>query len=119
MPLLPFQMFECSTSRSSVPLFSRHELVFCYTILEANKRLLLLLAASLGTQSVTPTTNYLDAFFPFDPYFLHRYGTNILLLPYKIVTTNTQTLEIFSPSNFSCYTGVFFITKAMCLFSWG
>jgi hypothetical protein len=45
---------------------------------------MLLLAASLGTQSVTPTTNHLDAFFPFDPYFLHRYGTNILLLPIQL-----------------------------------
>ena len=52
---------------------SQHELVFCYTILEANKRLMLLLAASIGTQPLPPTSNHLDSFFPFDPYFLHRY----------------------------------------------
>lgn len=54
---------------------NHHEIVFCYSILEQNKRLVL--------SSVTPTTtseektqleavNILDCFFPFDPYHLKR-----------------------------------------------
>lgn len=51
---------------------SQHEVVFCYTILEENKRLMLILQASLGAQGDAHTSNLLDCFFPFDPYWLQR-----------------------------------------------
>lgn len=58
-------------------LTSHHEIVFCYTILEQNKRVIL----STGAQPTTTTAaaagqqeenNILDCFFPFDPYCLKR-----------------------------------------------
>ena len=58
-------------------LTSRHELLFCYTILEQNKRLVLSTASSgtgaLPTATATQEANPLDCFFPFDPYALKRW----------------------------------------------
>jgi hypothetical protein len=60
-------------------LTSRYELLFCYTILEQNKRLILSTASSVGgssggaTVTASQTANPLDCFFPFDPYTLKRY----------------------------------------------
>ena len=50
---------------------SRHEIVFCYTILEQNKRLILS-SEKASTQQQQNQTNVLDCFFPFDPYNLKR-----------------------------------------------
>ena len=58
-------------------LTSRYELLFCYTILEQNKRLVLSTNASRTVSGATVSTaqaaNHLDCFFPFDPYTLKRY----------------------------------------------
>lgn len=59
-----------------ISLFSQLELVYCYTILEQNKRLSLLVSQTpepltSGTDSVT-NSHLLDTFFPFDPYLLRR-----------------------------------------------
>ena len=56
---------------------SRHEIVFCYTILEQNKRLILATPVShlpthKGAAAHTSHINQLDSFFPFDPYYLKR-----------------------------------------------
>lgn len=56
-------------------LTSRYELLFCYTILEQNKRLVLSTASSMSsgaTVTAAQTANPLDCFFPFDPYTLKR-----------------------------------------------
>ena len=67
-----------------IVLFSQLELVFCYTVLEQNKRLLLLPSQTsqpLNTAtSDNVTTNHpLDTFFPFDPYQLRRSVGSVLL----------------------------------------
>jgi len=57
-------------------LFSQLELVFCYTLLEQNKRMLALVSQStepLASVTDSINKNYLfDTFFPFDPYLLRR-----------------------------------------------
>ncbi|XP_061079937.1 RNA polymerase I-specific transcription initiation factor RRN3 isoform X1 [Conger conger] len=53
----------------------KYQLVFCYTIIERNNRLMLPTVRSSQGGSSTPTnTNPLDSFFPFDPYLLKRSG---------------------------------------------
>ena len=58
-------------------LTSRYELLFCYTILEQNKRLVLSTGSSVvgggASVSAAQTANPLDSFFPFDPCTLKRY----------------------------------------------
>ena len=57
-------------------LTSRYELLFCYTILEQNKRLVLSTGISTSESGAGATAvqvaNHLDCFFPFDPYTLKR-----------------------------------------------
>lgn len=89
MMLLVFLFYSCSFLLCSflqiclpsvVDLFaqltSRYELLFCYTLLEQNKRLVLSTGSSMGsgaTVTAAQTANPLDCFFPFDPYTLKRY----------------------------------------------
>ncbi|XP_037648195.1 RNA polymerase I-specific transcription initiation factor RRN3 [Sebastes umbrosus] len=52
-----------------------YQVVFCYTIIERNNRLVLpVVRSSAGGDSVSTNTNPLDSFFPFDPYLLKRSG---------------------------------------------
>lgn len=52
----------------------KYQVVFCYTIIEKNNRVMLpVVRSSSGGDSVTTNTNPLDSFFPFDPYLLKRY----------------------------------------------
>lgn len=54
-----------------------HELVFCYTIIEHNNRMMLPVATtSSSSRAVSNLSfmNQLDSFFPFDPYLLKRSG---------------------------------------------
>ena len=61
-----------------VDMFARvtrkHEVVFCYTIIEHNKRSFL---PTVITNSVRDNKNMLDSFFPFDPYLLKKSSTYI------------------------------------------
>eukprot|EP00112_Aurelia_sp_Birch-Aquarium-sp1_P000797 Seg1077.16 transcript_id=Seg1077.16/GoldUCD/mRNA.D3Y31 product="RNA polymerase I-specific transcription initiation factor RRN3" protein_id=Seg1077.16/GoldUCD/D3Y31 len=63
---------------SIVDMFARvtrmHEVVFCYTIIEHNKRSFL---PTMFTNSVRDNKNMLDSFFPFDPYLLKKSSTYI------------------------------------------
>ncbi|CAN9505349.1 unnamed protein product [Ophioblennius macclurei] len=53
----------------------KYQVVFCYTILERNSRLVLpVVRSSAGGDSVATISNPLDSFFPFDPYLLLRSG---------------------------------------------
>ena len=70
-----FQVCLSSVVDVFADLTSRYELLFCHTILEQNKRLVLTSGTSgVGGASVSgsPSTNPLDSFFPFDPYTLKR-----------------------------------------------
>jgi len=51
-----------------------HEIVFCYTIIERNNRMLLPVATTTSSRAVSNLSfmNQLDSFFPFDPYLLRR-----------------------------------------------
>ena len=51
---------------------SKYEVVFCYTILEQNKRLLLPVATTPNQSSATVQASVLETVFPFDPYHLKR-----------------------------------------------
>lgn len=63
---------------SIVKLFAyitRHyELVFCYTIIEQNNRMMLPVATTASSHAVRSLSfqNQLDSYFPFDPYLLKR-----------------------------------------------
>lgn len=63
---------------SVVKMFARitrdHEIVFCYTIIERNNRMLLPVASKTSSRAVSDLSfmNQLDTFFPFDPYRLRR-----------------------------------------------
>lgn len=63
---------------SIVKLFAyitrHHELVFCYTIIEQNNRMMLPVAKPASSHAVRSLSfqNQLDSFFPFDPYLLKR-----------------------------------------------
>lgn len=76
-------------------LTSRYELLFCYTILEQNKRLVLSTGSSLGggaTVTAAQTANPLDCFFPFDPYTLKRYTYYCAgLIPRLALQTGNET----------------------------
>ncbi|XP_020632916.1 RNA polymerase I-specific transcription initiation factor RRN3-like isoform X2 [Orbicella faveolata] len=52
----------------------QHELVFCYTIIEQNNRMMLPVATPTSSRAVLNLSfmNQLDSFFPFDPYLLRR-----------------------------------------------
>ncbi|KAL9957553.1 hypothetical protein ACROYT_G039195 [Oculina patagonica] len=52
----------------------QHELVYCYTIIERNNRMLLPVAKPTSSRAVLNLSfmNQLDSFFPFDPYLLRR-----------------------------------------------
>ncbi|XP_035254702.1 RNA polymerase I-specific transcription initiation factor RRN3 [Anguilla anguilla] len=51
----------------------KYQLVFCYTIIERNSRLMLpTVRNSQGGSATLTNTNALDSFFPFDPYLLKR-----------------------------------------------
>ena len=63
---------------------SQQEVVFCYTILEENRRLTLSLQASVGTQAESMASNHLDCFFPFDPYWLQRQAILIYRLGIQV-----------------------------------
>ncbi|XP_066545432.1 RNA polymerase I-specific transcription initiation factor RRN3 [Amia ocellicauda] len=53
----------------------KYQLVFCYTIIERNNRLMLpTVRSGQGGDSMPTNTNPLDSFFPFDPYLLKRSG---------------------------------------------
>ena len=57
--------------------FSANEVVFCYTIIEKNKRSFIPVAgSSTFSSSVAKHSmlNQLDTFFPFDPYLLKRWA---------------------------------------------
>ena len=58
---------------SVVDMFARitrmHEIVFCYTILEHNKRSIL---SNITPVETRDKNNILDSFFPFDPYLLKK-----------------------------------------------
>ncbi|RDD38143.1 RNA polymerase I-specific transcription initiation factor RRN3 [Trichoplax sp. H2] len=57
---------------------SEHELVYCYTIIESNKREQLPTALFGGDKQLTrDINNQLDTFFPFDPYLLSRSAKTI------------------------------------------
>ncbi|XP_061837691.2 RNA polymerase I-specific transcription initiation factor RRN3 [Nerophis lumbriciformis] len=59
----------------------KYQLVFCYTIMERNKRQWLpVVRSSTGGHSVSTNTNTLDSFFPFDPCLLKRTAQMILPL---------------------------------------
>lgn len=52
----------------------KNEVVFCYTIIEKNNRILLPVASSTFTPTIARLSlfNQLDSFFPYDPYLLKR-----------------------------------------------
>ncbi|MEE6497566.1 hypothetical protein FKM82_002771 [Ascaphus truei] len=51
----------------------KYQLVFCYTIIERNRRQMIpIIRSSTGGDSVQTCTNPLDSFFPFDPCVLKR-----------------------------------------------
>lgn len=51
----------------------KYQLVFCYTIIERNSRLMLpTVRNSQGGSATLTNTNALESFFPFDPYLLKR-----------------------------------------------
>ena len=54
--------------------YRQHELVFCYTIIEQNNRMMLPVATPTSNHVVLNLSfmNQLDSFFPFDPYLLRR-----------------------------------------------
>lgn len=54
----------------------QHEIVFCYTIIERNNRMLLPVATKTTNHSLMNLSfiNQLDSYFPFDPYLLKRSG---------------------------------------------
>lgn len=53
----------------------KYQLVFCYTIIERNNRIMLpVVRSSVGGDTLSTNTNPLDTFFPFDPYLLKRSG---------------------------------------------
>lgn len=56
-----------------------HEIVFCYTIIERNNRMLLPVATKTTNRAVLNLSymNQLDSYFPFDPYLLRRSGKSI------------------------------------------
>ncbi|KAG9330633.1 hypothetical protein JZ751_023549 [Albula glossodonta] len=59
----------------------KYQLVFCYTIIERNNRLMLpTVRSSHGGDTTPANTNPLDSFFPFDPYLLKRSGKFIVPL---------------------------------------
>lgn len=75
-PLNPLKMCFVSVAEIFASITNQLELAYCYTILEQNKRLLLLAAQTTeplasGTDSVI-SNHPLDTFFPFDPYLLRR-----------------------------------------------
>ena len=53
--------------------FSKQEIVFCYTILEQNKRLLLPTAVTPTSSATINQVSILETVFPFDPYHLKRF----------------------------------------------
>ncbi|XP_036408608.1 RNA polymerase I-specific transcription initiation factor RRN3 [Megalops cyprinoides] len=74
----------------------KYQLVFCYTIIERNNRLLLPTVRSSQGGDATPTnTNPLDSFFPFDPYLLKRSGK--VIEPLYQVWEEPSDSEVASP----------------------
>ncbi|XP_065898561.1 RNA polymerase I-specific transcription initiation factor RRN3-like isoform X2 [Dysidea avara] len=74
-PLNPLKMCLNSVAELFASVTNQLELVFCYTVLEQNKRLLLLPSQTsqpLNTSDNVTTNHPLDTFFPFDPYQLCR-----------------------------------------------
>lgn len=79
--LFPSKICLSSIVEMFASLANHHEIAFCYTILEQNKRLVLSSvgnstphAPGLQINSTPSQNNYLDCFFPFDPYQLKRYS---------------------------------------------
>lgn len=68
-PLNPLKFCLSTVTEVFADLMNRHELVFCYTILEQNRRLALPSSSQSFGSSVV---NVMDCFFPFDPYNLKR-----------------------------------------------
>ena len=71
------QTFNPFKNQTHIHYFScrHHELVFCYTIIEHNNRMMLPVATtSSSSRAVSSLSfmNQLDSFFPFDPYLLKR-----------------------------------------------
>ena len=61
--------------------FRQHQLLFCDTVIERNRRSVLSVEGNAALDNVNP----LDSFFPFDPYLLSRYGFCIFF--YKIIVS--------------------------------
>lgn len=76
-------------------LYRKYQIVFCYNVIERNKRHMLpVVRSSTGGDCVTIKTNPLDSFFPFDPYLLKRWTHSSL--SYTFILTFTNTLKTWS-----------------------
>ncbi|XP_023677431.1 RNA polymerase I-specific transcription initiation factor RRN3 isoform X2 [Paramormyrops kingsleyae] len=74
----------------------KYQLVFCYTIIERNNRLVLpVVRSGQGGDAQPANTNPLDSFFPFDPYLLKRSGK--LIEPLYQVWKEPSDCEADSP----------------------
>ena len=60
----------CIIGNVHLLVYSKHEIVFCYTIMEENKRVML--PTVILSSSSTSKPALLECFFPFDPYCLKR-----------------------------------------------
>lgn len=73
--LNPLKVCLPSVTSMFAAITRKYQVVFCYTIIEKNNRLMLpVVRSSAGGDSVATNTNPLDSFFPFDPYLLKRSG---------------------------------------------
>lgn len=71
-------------------LCRKYQIVFCYNVIEKNKRRMLpMVRSSTGGDCVTAKTNPLDSFFPFDPYLLKRQTHSSPSYPFIFTFINT------------------------------
>lgn len=73
--LNPLKVCLPAVTNTFAAITRKYQVVFCYTVMERNSRLVLpVVHSSTGGDSVAAVTNPLDSFFPFDPYLLRRSG---------------------------------------------
>ncbi|KAM9393723.1 RNA polymerase I-specific transcription initiation factor RRN3 [Pholidichthys leucotaenia] len=72
--LNPLKVCLPSVTNMFAAITKKYQVVFCYTIIEKNKRNMLPVLHSSAGDFVAANTNPLDSFFPFDPYLLKRSG---------------------------------------------
>ncbi|KAM9843202.1 RNA polymerase I-specific transcription initiation factor RRN3 [Aulostomus maculatus] len=73
--LNPLKVCLPAVTRMFAAITRKYQVVFCYTIIERNNRLVLpVVRSTTGGDCVTANVNPLDSFFPYDPYLLNRSG---------------------------------------------